>query len=477
MWKFAVRNLLSRPARSALSLLGLTVAIAGMVGLFSVAKGLDATVEQTFGKIPGLLVMQSGAPIPLFSRMPLSWGDEIQQIDGVGAVTPEVLLRVNIINGKNIITPPRFFLGIDVASRLKLKKEIYQEAMKEGRYLSSEDLGQKHVVVSRQIAEQFQKKLGDTMRINGADMTIVGIYHCGSLFLDVAILIDVGTLRQQGWIDRESACSFYVEPNGRVPNGELVKRIGEHFRGRSLASNPSNSLWSLLALASPASSNDTKPTNPISSLFGWMSGKQKPADTEDANPDATPVVAAESQVSGFSKKSDISAANSPASQKSPDDTASEKENSLPIEVRSSSDWAEKIGEFSQDLDLFLALMTGIGMTIAVLSIINTMLMSVTERVIEFGILKANGWTPWDVLKLVTFESATLGLGGGLLGSIIGWVVTQVFNARWPERLNLYASPGLLVFAIAFSTIIGMLGGLYPALWAMRLSPMEAIRRG
>ena len=48
MWKFAVRNLLSRPARSALSLLGLTVAIAGMVGLFSVAKGIDATVEQTF---------------------------------------------------------------------------------------------------------------------------------------------------------------------------------------------------------------------------------------------------------------------------------------------------------------------------------------------------------------------------------------------------------------------------------------------
>ena len=150
---------------------------------------------------------------------------------------------------------------------------------------------------------------------------------------------------------------------------------------------------------------------------------------------------------------------------------------MPIEVRSSADWAEKIGEFSQDLDIFLALMTGIGMTIAVLSIINTMLMSVTERVIEFGILKANGWTPWDVLKLVTFESATLGLGGGLLGSTIGWVVTQVFNARWPERLNLYASPGLLVFAVTFSTIIGMLGGLYPALWAMRLSPMEAIRRG
>ena len=156
---------------------------------------------------------------------------------------------------------------------------------------------------------------------------------------------------------------------------------------------------------------------------------------------------------------------------------SDDEQALPIEVRSSSDWADKFNEFSQDLDLFLALMTGIGMTIAVLSIINTMLMSVTERVIEFGILKANGWTPWDVLKLVTFESATLGLGGGVLGCVIGWLVTQVVNARWPDRINLYASPNLLLFALAFSTVIGMLGGLYPAIWAMRLSPMEAIRRG
>ena len=99
MWKFALRNLLSRPARSALSLLGLTVAIAGMVGLFSVARGLERTFDKSFKSIPGLIVMQSGAPIPLFSRLPLSWGSEIQQMDGVGVVTPEVLLRVNVIDG------------------------------------------------------------------------------------------------------------------------------------------------------------------------------------------------------------------------------------------------------------------------------------------------------------------------------------------------------------------------------------------
>ena len=117
------------------------------------------------------------------------------------------------------------------------------------------------------------------------------------------------------------------------------------------------------------------------------------------------------------------------------------------------------------------------MTIAVLSIINTMLMSVTERIIEFGILKANGWSKTDVMRLITYESAILGLGGGLLGCLAGWTATHVINAIWPTEAHLYASPQLLVFSVLFSSMMGILGGLYPAVWAMRMMPMDAIRRG
>ncbi|TXT30301.1 MAG: hypothetical protein FD138_2301, partial [Planctomycetota bacterium] len=88
MWKFALRNLLSRPARSALSLLGLTVAIAGMVGLFSVARGLERTFDRSFKSIPGLIVMQAGAPIPLFSRLPKDWKSDLEKVPGVHVVAP-----------------------------------------------------------------------------------------------------------------------------------------------------------------------------------------------------------------------------------------------------------------------------------------------------------------------------------------------------------------------------------------------------
>ena len=114
MWKFAFRNLLNRPIRSLLALLWLTVAIAGMVGLFSVAEGLDNMVDNTFDQIPGLVVMQPGAPIPLFSRIPSKWEVEISEIKGVGIVNFEVWSRVNLINGKGIVSPPRFLFGTDI---------------------------------------------------------------------------------------------------------------------------------------------------------------------------------------------------------------------------------------------------------------------------------------------------------------------------------------------------------------------------
>ncbi len=88
---------------------------------------------------------------------------------------------------------------------------------------------------------------------------------------------------------------------------------------------------------------------------------------------------------------------------------------LPVEVRNSDDWAREFKRFSEDLDIFLILMTGIGVSIAFVGIVNTMLMSVTERFIEFGILKANGWSNGDVLRLISFESGLLGLGGGSFG--------------------------------------------------------------
>lgn len=446
MWKFALRNLLSRPARSALSLLGLTVAIAGMVGLFSVARGLEQTFDRSFKSIPGLIVMQAGAPIPLFSRLPKEWKSDMERIPGVHVVAPEVWMRANIIEDKPVMAPPRFLFGVDIPSRIKLRKGVYTESMIEGRFLKPDDVGERKVVISRQIAEEHHKKVGDTLSVNGIDFEVVGLYHVGSLLLDIAILVDADTLRQLGWFDPQAVSGFYIETDGSVSNEEVARQVKELLQDRPLTTGSPMSLLALAGLGQPSGSSKSE----SKSIVGWLANTFAGSNSETASSDAEPT-----------------SAPPKAKPKAPS----------PVEVRNASDFSDRFKEMSEDLNLILALLTGIGMTIAVLSIVNTMLMSVTERVIEFGILKANGWSPWDVLKLITVESATLGLGGGALGATIGWTVTLVVNARWPDRVNLFASPGLLAFSVVFSTVVGLLGGLYPAVWAMRLSPMEAIRRG
>ncbi|MDB5386353.1 MAG: hypothetical protein JWM11_1999 [Planctomycetaceae bacterium] len=437
MWRFAFRNLLTRPMRSLLSLLGLTVAIVGMVGLFSVAEGIDEMVHKTFKAIPGLAVLQPGAPIPIFSRLPKAWGEEIAQVEGVHEVNAEIWARAHIIDDQPVFNPPRFLFGTDIPSRLRMNFAVYREHMVEGRFLQVDDIGTYRAVISKPIAEEFEVKVGEFLNVDGQDLEIVGIYSCGSLLLDVAILLDIGVVKKLARMDGEFVSAFYVEPNPGVDRQELGKRLSAQFKDRKV---PGGSPLEVLQGLSTLSSLQTLLSAP----------KQDASKSEKKSAQASRV--------RKNKKPKLKSDSS-------------------IEVRSSDDWAVEFKRFSADLDIFLIVLTSIGVTIAVLSIVNTMLMSVTERFIEFGILKANGWTNRNVLLLITYESALLGILGGLLGSGIGWIATIVVNANWHDRIHLYASPQLLIFGVVFSTVLGILGGLYPAIWASRMMPMDAIRRG
>lgn len=452
MLRFAIGNLLSRPGRSSLSTLGLAVAIGGMVGLFSIAGGIDHLVASTFELIPGLLVQQRGAPVPLFSTLPADWQQEIEDIEGVSVVNAEVLVRANVIEGKTIISPPRFVLGVDIENRLRLKNGVYAECMEEGRFLRPEDAGTTNCVVSRQIAEEFGRSVGDVLRVNGYDVTIVGTYYSGSMLIDVSILMDIGTVRSVSRYDPDSVSVYYLETTGEIDDETVSRRIEQHFADRRLAE------WD----PSSAASRLIGPEMSLTDLFRNLDTLAKAGELDRPAAERSPEE--DSPEGGENSERD-------ALSESAADSVS------PVEVRSADDWADEFENFMTDLDLFLTLMTGIGVVIAVLSIVNTMLMSVTERRIEFGILRANGWSRGHVLSLVTFESALLGVAGGLIGAALGWIATHVVNWTFPERIHLHAGPGLLLLSIAFSVLIGALGGAYPAWHAARLSPMEAIRRG
>ena len=436
MLGFALANLLSRPMRTALSVLGLTVAIAGMVGLFSIAEGISNVVTRSFQQIPGLLIQQRGAPVPIFSTLPSAWEQEIREVPGVTVVNAEVLSRINLLEGKVVLSPPRFLLGLEIPSRLALQRCVYHENLVEGRFLTLEDQGTNNCIISRQIAIEHKKGIGDTLLLNRAECPIVGIYHTGSIMIDVSILMDLGTVRQLMRVAPDTVSCFYVELAEAADRKQVKQELEDLFRGRE------GDNWQPSGQSSE---------NILGSLFRQLDRQIRQTAPGDLSAPSSPPL--------------------PATNNAASDVES------PVEVRSAEDWSERFDEFSADLKVFLVIMTAIGVTIAVLSIINTMLMSITERTTDFGILRANGWRSRDIVKLITWESALIGLIGGGLGALLGLIATLVINATWPDRMQLFASPQLLIFSVLFSVLLGTIGGVYPAWLASRLSPMEAIRRG
>ena len=142
-----------------------------------------------------------------------------------------------------------------------------------------------------------------------------------------------------------------------------------------------------------------------------------------------------------------------------------------------SEFAANFGMLMGQLDKFLLMTVSLALLVGVVGIINTMLMSTTERFVEFGVLRTNGWSRGNVLGLVTLESAYLGLLAGVIGCGLAFVLVQVANQFVGGGLQLSYGPGLIALGLGLSGVMGTLGGLYPAWKASRLVPMDAIRLG
>ncbi len=100
---FAWRNLLTRPMRTILALVGLSIPILGVLGLFCLSNGLRDMVGDTLSRIEGLIILRENAPSPVFSHLPASLADEIRGIPGVRAVAPEVWGIAPTIEGRGML--------------------------------------------------------------------------------------------------------------------------------------------------------------------------------------------------------------------------------------------------------------------------------------------------------------------------------------------------------------------------------------
>ncbi len=408
MWTFAWQNLISRPTRTALAVLGLTIPVLAFLGLFSLSGGIRHLMGDTLAGMRNLIVLRENAPAPVLSDLPPGVGDALRKVPGVRVAAAEVWKIAPSIDGRvggglgaaaiGLLARSRdqgikSFLdmvaieGQDIREHARLKyqtiaKAILPASQGGGRMVNESDIGKPHVVISTKIARDYRnadgspKKVGETIRVGSRDFTIVGLFNTGSPLIDPTIVMDIDMARDLLHLGPDAVSVFNVEPENFAEADALAERIERAVPG--------------------------------------------------------------------------------------------------VQAQRISQFSLTVGSVMERLDLLLLMAVALAVLVGGVGIANTMLMSTSERYVEFGVMRTNGWSRRNVLVLVTTESALLGLLSGLLGA--GLAAAAVFTVnRFLQGFALELGPQLIAASLAVSLGIAVLSGLYPAWKASRMTPMDAIR--
>ncbi len=130
------------------------------------------------------------------------------------------------------------------------------------------------------------------------------------------------------------------------------------------------------------------------------------------------------------------------------------------------------------IDGFVTAVSVIALLLSGILILNTLLMAISERTREIGVLMAVGWSRWRIVRLIVSEAVILGIIGGVVGFGAAFPtlsLIQLLPAMGPGWIASVPSPVHFFTAVALSAAVAAISSFYPALFATRLVPAEALR--
>ncbi|MDY6892503.1 MAG: ABC transporter permease [Chloroflexota bacterium] len=142
-------------------------------------------------------------------------------------------------------------------------------------------------------------------------------------------------------------------------------------------------------------------------------------------------------------------------------------------ITSIEEITETITETTQTMTLMLGAIAAISLLVGGIGVMNIMLVSVLERTREIGIRKALGARERDIWVQFLIEAAFLSFAGGIIGVIMGWIISIIVNST--GLMTTLVTADIVVLAVSVSVGIGLFFGFYPAWNASRLNPIEALR--
>lgn len=151
----------------------------------------------------------------------------------------------------------------------------------------------------------------------------------------------------------------------------------------------------------------------------------------------------------------------------------DNEDAKPYSLVNQAEILEQVGQLSDSLSLLLTAVAVISLIVGSIGIMNIMLVTVTERTGEIGLMKSIGYKNREILSLFIVESVVVGLFGGILG--IGLGMAGAYIVESAMGLPQVFPMDMILIGMLVSLLVGLLAGIYPANKAAKMNPVDALR--
>ena len=363
--KFILKNPFRRKNSAILAIVGIAIGIIVIVALGGITDGLVNTFEDTIhagGADFSISGKETGDSAYGTNTIDANWTDKIANVSGVEEAYPIYVVLTSV--GDDYMNT---LIGIDPNGTT-----LADISMKEGRIFED---NASEAILGEIYADDNGYNVGDTIKIDGEEFEVVGIYETGDQNMAGGVFTSiskVGDLMD----DDDSISNIYV----KVKKGEDPQAVADK----------------------------------IDELYG-----------DD--------IATITSVMEMQQMGDM------------------------LNMLQASTWA---------ISLLAIVVGGLG-------IINTMLMSVFERTREIGDLKAVGWSNRKILTMIVGESLVITIVSAIIGSLIGFLACTLLGPQM--GIEPLFTPKIFIQAFAIAIAVGIIGGLYPAIKAVKLPPTEALR--
>lgn len=419
------RNMWRRKLRSTLTIAGIVIGIFAFTVMGSMAVKFNAMIGGAKRYVTGQISVMPKGTVGYStgggSTLPVDTLNKIAEVDGVEAVGAGVELLADEPTGDVSVSfgAPKTIEGMDLSSNYRNRNWETMD-MKSGKMVTSDD-SEDSVTIGYDIAQTDSLEVGDTITVRGRDFAVVGILSQTLTGPDKYIFMSINPARE-----------ILVESSPFLKSLKEQADQAEQITSAELARLP-KATREQLAQASTFRVEDLSTAAGVS----WKDGED-------------PEVVAE---------------------RIKDQLGDE------VLVYSPKQLGDVIDKASAAFNSIILGSALIALIVGGFSIVNTMIMSISERTREIGIKKALGASQGAIAREYTLESAIIGLIGGLIGTGLGTLFANLLNQQLAKSGSeiFLVKPWFLATVIGFSLFLGVVAGMIPAARAARLKVVKALR--